>query len=193
MRNQRGATLIEVLIAVLVLAVGLLGLAATQLMSMKNGNGAHQRYMAALAAHDIIERMRANPGGFEQGSYDGEVGEGAAEETGGNDGPVEIEETVVDGEVVETEVPETGGEETGGEEGTPDCSSSCSVTELAALDLYEWEQLLSSNLPSAIGAISRNGDQVTVTITWQEQHTGENYGTSSGGLDDASFEMIVEL
>lgn len=73
MLKQRGATLIEVLISVLVLAVGLLGLSATQMMSMKNGNSAQQRYMATLAAHDIAERMRANPAGVDQGSYDGTV------------------------------------------------------------------------------------------------------------------------
>lgn len=73
MTKQRGATLIEVLVSVLVLSVGLLGLAATQMMSLKNGNGAHHRYLAALAAQEIIERMRANPSGVELGSYDGEV------------------------------------------------------------------------------------------------------------------------
>lgn len=73
MRKQRGATLIEVLVSVLLLAVGLLGMAATQMLSMRNANGAHQRYMATLAAHEIAERMRANPAGVSLGSYDGEV------------------------------------------------------------------------------------------------------------------------
>ncbi|MFC6634566.1 type IV pilus modification protein PilV [Microbulbifer taiwanensis] len=155
MQKQRGATLIEVLISVLILAVGLLGLAATQMMSMKNGNGAHHRYMAALAAQEIIERMRANPSALEQGSYDGKVD--------------------------------------GSETSTNNCSSSCSVNDLADRDLYEWDQVLKSNLPSATGNIARNGDEVTVTISWKEQHTGEKYGASGGAPEDATFEMIVEL
>ncbi|WP_105101919.1 type IV pilus modification protein PilV [Microbulbifer pacificus] len=81
MKQQQGATLIEVLISVLVLAVGLLGVAATQTLSLKNGNGANQRYMAALAAQDIVERMRANPSGLEQGSYDGTVNGSETQQT----------------------------------------------------------------------------------------------------------------
>ncbi len=155
MVKQRGATLIEVLISVLVLAVGLLGVAATQTMSLKNGNGANQRYMAALAAQDIVERMRANPSGLEQGSYDGTVD---GSETLGND-----------------------------------CTSACSVNALASLDLYEWGQVIKTNLPSASGTIGRNGDQVTITLAWKQQHTGENYGGADGGTEDASFVMTVEL
>lgn len=73
MRKQQGATLIEVLVTVLVLSVGLLGLASTQVLSMKNANSAHQRYVATLVVQDIAERMRANPEGVSLGSYDGEV------------------------------------------------------------------------------------------------------------------------
>ncbi|WHI48803.1 type IV pilus modification protein PilV [Microbulbifer sp. JMSA004] len=177
MLKQKGATLIEVLVSVLVLAVGLLGLAATQVMSLKNGNGAHHRYMAALAAQEIIERMRANPTGTIDGEYNGSVGgSDSGDGDSGDDG--------------------SSGDGSSGDSGsssTPDCSSACSVSELAELDLYEWELILSSNLPAATGTIAHDSGEVTVTISWSEQHTGENYGELDGGLDDATFEMIVEL
>ncbi|HEY8570577.1 type IV pilus modification protein PilV [Microbulbifer sp.] len=77
MNKQTGATLIEVLITIVILAVGLLGLSATQVMTLKNSNNAHQRYLAALAAHEMVERMRANPDGVETGAYDNKEVTGA--------------------------------------------------------------------------------------------------------------------
>ncbi|GMG88586.1 type IV pilus modification protein PilV [Biformimicrobium ophioploci] len=68
-QGARGATLIEVLITIFVMAVGLLGLSATQMVSMRNNSNTHMRYIAALAAYDITERMRANPDGVFAGHY----------------------------------------------------------------------------------------------------------------------------
>jgi len=58
--NQKGFTLMEVLVAVLVLSLGLLGVAGMQMMSLKNTNSAYQRTQATQLAYDIIDRMRAN-------------------------------------------------------------------------------------------------------------------------------------
>lgn len=56
----RGAGLIEVLIALFVVAIGLLGIASLQFMSLRSNFEAVQRTTASLLAQDIIERMRAN-------------------------------------------------------------------------------------------------------------------------------------
>ncbi|MEJ2108263.1 MAG: type IV pilus modification protein PilV [Acidiferrobacteraceae bacterium] len=64
MTNQRGFTLTEVLIAVLVLAVGLLGLAGLQLAGMKSNHSAYLRSQATIVAYDLLDRMRADPAGF---------------------------------------------------------------------------------------------------------------------------------
>jgi type IV pilus assembly protein PilV len=64
MRPQDGFTLIEILIAVLVLAVGMLGLAGMQLAGMKSNYSAYLRSQATFAASDLIDRMRVNPGDF---------------------------------------------------------------------------------------------------------------------------------
>jgi type IV pilus assembly protein PilV len=60
MRNQSGFTLIEVLIAVVVLASGLLGLAAIQATALGNNHSAYNRSQATQLAYDIADRMRAN-------------------------------------------------------------------------------------------------------------------------------------
>ncbi|NIR58097.1 MAG: type IV pilus modification protein PilV [Gammaproteobacteria bacterium] len=56
---QRGFSLIEVLVAVLVLAVGLLGLAGLQMAGLKQNYEAYLRTQAVNAAYDIADRMRA--------------------------------------------------------------------------------------------------------------------------------------
>lgn len=60
MINNKGFTLIEVLIAMLVLAVGLLGLAALQVTGLRNNLSAYHRSQATILAYDMADRMRAN-------------------------------------------------------------------------------------------------------------------------------------
>lgn len=55
-----GFTLIEVLVALLVLSVGLLGIAGLQLTSLRSNHSAYLRSQATILAYDILERMRAN-------------------------------------------------------------------------------------------------------------------------------------
>ncbi|MDY7561921.1 type IV pilus modification protein PilV [Pseudomonas sp. 10B1] len=58
---QTGMTLIEVLVSLLIVAIGLLGAAAVQLNALKYTDSAMLHSHVSFVAHDIIERMRANP------------------------------------------------------------------------------------------------------------------------------------
>ena len=58
--RQRGFTLIEVLIAALVLSIGLLGLAGLQSVSLKMNQGSYLRTQATNLAYEITDVMRAN-------------------------------------------------------------------------------------------------------------------------------------
>ena len=60
LKQQRGVGLVEVLIALLVLSIGLLGLAALQTQALKFNQGAFLRTHATTLAYDILDRMRAN-------------------------------------------------------------------------------------------------------------------------------------
>ena len=59
-RQMRGMSMIEVLVSVMVLGVGLLGIAAMQSIALRGGQGSLESSQAVMAANSIIEAMRAN-------------------------------------------------------------------------------------------------------------------------------------
>jgi len=69
-RGNRGFSLIEVLVALLVTSVGLLGLASLQITGMKYNHNAYLRSEATFLAKDLVERMRANRVAALNGDYD---------------------------------------------------------------------------------------------------------------------------
>lgn len=56
----RGAGLIEVLVAVLVMAIGLLGIAAMQATALRNSQSSAEQSMAVVYTYSIMDAMRAN-------------------------------------------------------------------------------------------------------------------------------------
>jgi type IV pilus assembly protein PilV len=62
-RSSRGFSLLEVLVAILILSIGLLGLAAMQAFSLKANQSANFRTQATALTTMIVERMRAHGGG----------------------------------------------------------------------------------------------------------------------------------
>ena len=68
-QNQSGFSLLEVLIALLVLSIGLLGLAALQITSLRSNEMANMQTTATQLAYDISDRMRANPEGVANNEY----------------------------------------------------------------------------------------------------------------------------
>lgn len=69
LQRQAGVSLLEVLIAVLVLSVGLLGIAGLQTANLRNTQSAHQRTVAVLLAASMSERIRANRAAALAGSF----------------------------------------------------------------------------------------------------------------------------
>lgn len=61
MKPQRGVTLIESLVALVVLSIGMLGIAALYVESLRAGRSALRRTQAVALASDMADRIRANP------------------------------------------------------------------------------------------------------------------------------------
>jgi len=80
-RHELGFTLIEILVTVIVLAIGLLGIAGLQLTGLKYNHSAYQRSQVIVMTNDITDRMRANRTVALAGAYDIAIGGAAAAAT----------------------------------------------------------------------------------------------------------------
>jgi len=58
--KQKGFSLIEALVAFLIISVGMLGVASLQVLSLKAGHTASLRTLAVIKTEEILERMRSN-------------------------------------------------------------------------------------------------------------------------------------
>lgn len=68
-RRNDGFAMLEVLITIVVIAIGLLGLAGLQATGLRNNHSAHLRSVATQLASDMADRMRANMAGFNADEY----------------------------------------------------------------------------------------------------------------------------
>ena len=151
MHTQKGFGLIEVLIAVTLLSVGMLGMATLQTAAVKVTNRTSNKNLAHMMATDMVTRIMANKNDSEKGkssvydSYSKQHGNAFTADTAGFT--------------------------------TPNCyrTSGCQFYQLAQTDLAEWKNNIAQMLPDGEGVIStgspsgtgRNKTIVyTITISW---------------------------
>ncbi len=77
-RLDGGFTLLEVMVAAVVLSVGLLSLAGLQVIGLRTGHSSYLRTQATIQSYDIIDRMRANEFGVTNGDYNQPTQAGSA-------------------------------------------------------------------------------------------------------------------
>ena len=114
---QRGFTMIEVLVSIVVMTFGLLGIAGLQLTSLQNSRSSTMRSIAIQQAYDIADRMRANLAGVAAGNYD-------------------------------MSTPGAGTSKSG-------CTTTagCTPAQMAANDIYEWQQNLNASTNTSGGGL----------------------------------------
>ncbi|MBI3900243.1 MAG: type IV pilus modification protein PilV [Gammaproteobacteria bacterium] len=150
LRNYNtGTSLIEVLVSVLVLSIGLLGLAMMQVQGMQSNTDAYLRTQASIFAYEIIDRMRANPAAASSGSY-----------------------TVATTTAATTKITSYSG--CSGNDGACNCADvdvTCSTSNLALYDLGKWYEEQARILPAASdkSTISKSGNEYTIVIRWMER------------------------
>jgi type IV pilus assembly protein PilV len=143
-----GFTLIEVMVAILVLSIGLLGLAFLQGTGHSFNTDAYARTQATMLAYDIVDRMRANDKGFEDPGlpYKVDTQSKAAEAREAYDSC---------------------------KASTCACdTAACNVLQLATYDIGQWYALQSALMPLDTGNLSTidiDDTVVTITLRWREK------------------------
>lgn len=133
-RSQQGATLIEVLVTMLVVAVGLFGVAGLQLASVKYQQTSTLRTQALSQMDFIVEKMRVNNSLLRAANL------AAAAATPEQAYLAEDEYDVAD---VLPDDPNCG----------LNAQPACTAAQAAQRDLREWRQSLARELPGGRGAI----------------------------------------
>lgn len=163
LRPQRGFSLIEVLVAFFVIAVGILGIAKMQALAISNTGIASMRSLAAIQAASLASAMHAN-----KGYWAAHLAPASITISG-----TTISDTTLSSA---TDCTSTSGKS------IPYCSLPVNV---AAYDLQQWAQSLNTLLPNdqaTIACTTSAGTPVTCTIqiTWSEKAIVMNAATASG-------------
>jgi len=145
MNRQRGAGLIEALVAILILSIGLLGMVGMQTAALKYEQTGWARSALASNISSLAERIRANANA-QPGAY-------AFSRT------YQAERADIDSD---------------GTYFTPakDCASTaCSEAELAAYDLLIWRRDLNQQMPGSVGMVAVSGTKgidlrFQITVAW---------------------------
>jgi type IV pilus assembly protein PilV len=152
--KQQGFSLLEVLISTVVLAIGLLGIAALQGNAIRYNHSAQLRSIALAQASNMIDRMQANATGVNNGAYNNVTGTGSL----------------------------------------PSCTT-CSSAQIAQRDIYQWNTTNAQTLPLGQGRITRNGNQLTMVIRWDNDRSGATGLGCSGNtqIDLACLTLEIEI
>ncbi len=163
MKRHSGFTLIEVLIAMIILAVGLLGLAGLQATSLRNTQSAYNRSQATQLAYDMADRMRANVA----------------------DARLSVDANPLTASAYLGAVP-------GAAIANCTLAAGCTPAQMAQNDLFEWNQdidnALSANATGTIAAVPVLAPTgFTITITWDDNRD-DNVDAA-----DPNFQMRFQL
>jgi len=162
-RHNRGFTLLEVMVALLVMSIGLLGIAKMMVLSARANDSAYMRSQATALAYTILDAMRANrPSAIAQG-YDTAVVVPAAQActvaAPCTSGQTAQNDTFLWNQSLAAELP--------GGTGT--------VATVTAPD-------------TATGA---NNVTATVTVTWADKVAEQSFGATAGNLISITLETVL--
>ncbi len=152
-QSERGVSLIEVLVSIVIASIALLALAGVNASSIRYTKMSQYRATAALLATDMGERMRANKG---QAATLVPV----AAATGYLGGAYDYLETFAD-QATEATLPA---------ELCNLSTSICTPAQIAALDLAQWRLLVRKQLPEGSVVITRQVAEVSaeIWVVWRD-------------------------
>lgn len=180
-----GFTLVEVMVSLVIAAIGLLGLAKLQSLVISSTGLSASRSLAAIEASSLAAAMHANPGYWAAGVAP------TAPITVTVTGPAAAATWTIASSDGTLSTPVTTTCSTPG-------TSSCAPNVMAAFDLQQWAQALGAVLPSSFSTITcttLDTSPVTcaIEIQWTESAQGSNsQQTNLSGLQTPTYVLYAQ-
>lgn len=169
--HPRGFTLLEVLVALVVISIGLLGIAAMQASAIASTHSSQVESLVSIEARSLADAMQANPGYWAAGLFPASFTVSNA--------------TVSDAGLA--------GQST-------DCSTvGCTPPQLAGYDVQQWAKQLNTQVPGSTATISCAASTpylCSITVTWTQKATAAvNSGTQSTAstANNMSYTLVNQL
>jgi len=170
---SQGFSLVEVMIALIIICVGMLGIAKLQALVLSNTGASRTRALAALEASSIAASMHAN--------RDYWTGSPAASTIVSSTGVTSSDSNL---------------------QTSPQCfyggsDAPCTTpVKLAAFDLANWQQDMANVLPGATSTIACATNvgvvSCTIVITWQENAVASNAQEGTNPFQTQNYQLVVD-
>nr|WP_233586873.1 type IV pilus modification protein PilV [Legionella sp. km772] len=153
--NQKGISLLEVLVSVIIIAIGMLGIASMLLVSNQANNSSYMKQQAIQNVYNIFDKIRANSQAAVNGNYNIS-----------NIGSTGLPTAVTTPAVMCN-------------------AAACTPAQLATYDTWTWLTKDLSRLPNGCGSITTapspvaGNTTVTVTVQWDDSPAQNSVGTNS--------------
>jgi type IV pilus assembly protein PilV len=177
LRPHRGVTLVEVLVALIVVSIGLLGIAKMQALAIVSTRISSMRSLIAVQASSLASAMHANR------KYWSTVG------TAATTFQVNVTSASGGGTI-------TSSTDSALQNSPTNCrTAQCVGAPLAEYDLQQWGAALYNVMPTSTGSVVCSGAQTacTITVNWTESYVSMNSATQyPNGTQAQSFTLMVQ-
>ena len=179
---MRGFSLLEVMVAVIIIAVGMLGIAKLQALTLSTTESSGTRSLVAIEAASLASTMHTNRDYWVSGPPS-PLTHVTITPTGAGTNTVVIDVSTL--------------------ASAPTCATTsvCTATQVAVYDIQQWGAALGKVVPAALATITCPGGVTpvacTIQITWQENVTSTTNataaaGSAAGALNSPVYTLYVE-
>ncbi|MGH8158327.1 MAG: type IV pilus modification protein PilV [Rhodanobacter sp.] len=169
--RDHGFTLMEVLVALVVISIGLLGIASMQASAIASTHTSQTESLVSIEARSLADAMQANPGYWASGLF-----------------PASF--TITNNTISDTAL---AGQNT-------DCGTiACTPGQLAGYDLQHWATQLNLQVPGSTATVACQASTpyvCSITVVWTQKATAAvNSGTQSTATvaNNMSYTLVNQL
>ena len=203
LRAARGFSMVEVLVALIIIAVGLLGIAKMQALLLANTGVSRTRALIALEASSLASSMHADRSYWANAASWGNVPGGLTVTINPLAAtPVSASDTALQSAIGSASGAAGGSPSITGTGAPAACETGgalapCSTVNMAAYQLTQWEQAMSNLVGNAQSVIAcnqiNNVVTCTITVTWTENTVNANAQEQQNGTAflNQTYQLVV--